>query len=245
MRCQPSTLQRFYIWLKNNQTCLLCDEPADTAHPICSPCEGDLPWLQERCKVCALPLALDDMTCGQCLRRPPAFTQVEVPWHYAFPLDSLIGQFKHQGRWPLGRLLGDLLGQWLQHRYAEGLPRPQRLLPVPMAAKRLRQRGFNQAALLARWLASALGIPCDENLLRRPHHRQAQQALNAKARRHNLQGVFTLAAEDCVEGQHLAVVDDVLTTGATAHALAQLLRQAGAARVDIYCLARTPKPNHA
>src|SRR5690606_16404846 len=173
---------------------------------------------------------------------PPAFQRVEVPWRYDFPLDSLITRFKHQAKWPLGRLLADLLAQHLQHAFADGLPRPQALVPVPLARRRLRQRGFNQAALLARWLSRGLQLPCHEQWLQRIQDTPAQQQLDAAARQRNLRQAFRLIPAPDIVGAHLALVDDVLTTGATAERLARLLLKAGAARVDVYCLARTPKP---
>ncbi|KIH81173.1 ComF family protein [Pseudomonas batumici] len=242
MHCQPRYRGPVYIWLKNKQHCLLCDEATDTPHPICTPCESELPWLMESCQVCALPLPMAGLTCGQCLKQPPAFEQVIVPWTYRFPLDSLITRFKHQSQWPLGRLLGELLAQALRERFDNGLPRPDLLLPVPMAARRLRQRGYNQAAMLANWLAEQLEIRADEHCLRRIQDTLAQQGLDARARRRNLLQAFALAPGAKVEGLHLAVVDDVLTTGATAESLARLLIKAGARRVDVYCLARTPSP---
>ncbi|MBV4473179.1 ComF family protein [Pseudomonas botevensis] len=241
MRCQPQYKGQVYICLKNAQHCLLCDEPADAEIPLCTACETDLPWLGEQCMTCALPLPAAGLTCGECLLEPPAFEQVAVPWLYGFPLDSLITRFKHNAKWPFGHLLADVFGQYLQHRFDEDLPRPDALLPVPLASKRLRQRGFNQAAMLARWLGKRLDLPCEEDQLRRVQDTSAQQELNARARKRNLKNAFALTPEATVRGRHLALVDDVLTTGATAHALAKLLRDAGAARVDVYCLARTPK----
>jgi ComF family protein len=242
MHCQPQLLQQVYKWLEFDHICLLCDQFTDNTFALCKPCEAELPWLRERCQVCALPLALDGLVCGPCSRRRPAFEQVEAPWIYGFPMDSLITRFKHHAHWPLGRLLGKLLGQWLQHRFAEGLARPDGLMPVPMARRRLRQRGFNQAALLADWLATALAIRADHQALQRPRDTRAQQELSARARQRNLRQAFELAADARVEGLHIALVDDVLTTGATAQALARCLRDGGARRVDVYCLARTPKP---
>ncbi|RBH54442.1 MULTISPECIES: ComF family protein [Pseudomonas] len=244
MRCQPRYEGPVYIWLKNKQTCLLCDETTDTPHPICTPCESELPWLMEACQVCALPLAATGLTCGQCLKQPPAFEQVIAPWTYRFPLDSLITRFKHQSQWPLGRLLGELLAQALRERFDDGLPRPDLLLPVPMATRRLRQRGYNQAAMLANWLSQSLEISADEHRLQRVQDTIAQQELDARARRRNLLKAFALAPGAKVEGLHLALVDDVLTTGATAESLARLLMKAGARRVDVYCLARTPSPEN-
>jgi ComF family protein len=221
---------------------LLCDEPAEAEMPICVACETDLPWLGDHCQNCALPLLATGLTCGECLLEPPAFEQVVVPWLYGFPVDSLITRFKHNAKWPFGHLLADVLGEYLQHRFDEGLPRPDVLLPVPLAGKRLRQRGFNQSAMLARWLSQSLDLPCEETVLRRIKETDAQQDLDAKARKHNLRNAFNLMPDAQIKDRHLALVDDVLTTGATAQALARLLINAGAARVDVYCLARTPKP---
>lgn len=242
MRCQPRYKGPVYIWLKNKQCCLICDELADGTTPICIACETELPWLGEHCQTCALPLPADGLTCSQCLKQPPAFERVIAPWTYSFPMDSLITRFKHSAKWPFGHLLAELAAQFLQHRFEDDLPPPTVLVPVPLATKRLRQRGFNQAAMLARWLSARLDIPCDERLLLRTHDTGSQQDLNAEARRKNLRHAFTLVPDACVKGRHLALVDDVLTTGATAQALARLLMDAGAARVDVYCLARTPKP---
>jgi ComF family protein len=242
MRCQPRYKGPVYIWLKNKQTCLLCDESTDTPHAICTPCESELPWLGDHRQICALPLPMAGLTCGQCLKKTPAFEQVVTPWTYSFPIDSLITRFKHNAKWPFGRLLAELLSQSLQHRFEEGLPRPEALVPVPLSTKRLRERGYNQAAMIAHWLRDSLNLPCDERLLLRVLDTTAQHDLDAKARKHNLRKAFSLAPDAQINGRHLALVDDVLTTGATAESLAQLLIKAGAARVDVYCLARTPKP---
>lgn len=243
MHCQPSHQHQVYIWLKSVQTCLICDERHESLDCVCNACETELPWLTEQCETCALPLPMDGLVCGQCQKQPPAYQQVIAPWTYSFPVDSLISRFKHQANWPLGHLLGRLLGRFLQYRFENtDLTRPECLLPVPMPPKRLRQRGYNQAAMLARWLSADLNIPYDEQLLLRPHETIAQQDLDARTRKRNLRDAFALAPGARVQGRHLALVDDVLTTGATAHSLARLLVKAGARRVDVYCLARTAKP---
>lgn len=236
-------LQAIATALRHPGACLLCDETADTAHALCGACQDELPWLGPHCSVCALPLPAAGLTCAQCLRRPPSFARVEAPWRYAFPVDALITRFKHRSAWPLGRLLGELLAEHLRHVHLEGLPRPELLLPVPLARARLRRRGFNQAALLARWLGDSLDIPVHEALLLRPQDTAAQQGLDAATRKRNLRRAFALGDPQAVAGRHVALVDDVLTTGATAEALSRLLRRAGAARVDVYCLARTPVPD--
>jgi ComF family protein len=187
-------------------------------------------------------MPMSGLTCGACNRQPPAFNEVVAPWLYDFPIDALVTRFKHQGKWPLGRLLAELLGETLQHRFNEGLRRPDVLIPVPLAKKRLRQRGFNQAAMLANWLGARLDLPVDERVIGRVKETPSQQGLDAKARKRNLASAFALKDATPIIGKHLALIDDVLTTGSTANALAELLLKAGAQSVDVYCLARTPKP---
>lgn len=230
-----------YNWLKFKQSCLLCDEPTDHARAICTPCELELPWLDGHCQRCALPMPLAGLVCGSCLKRPPAFQQVVAPWRYDFPVDALITRFKHQRQWPLGRLLAELLGEHLAHALTDGLPRPDVLLPVPLARRRLRQRGFNQAGMIANWLGERLQLPVLD-ALQRSRDTPAQQGLDAAERKRNLRGAFALDDPQQIDGRHLALVDDVLTTGATTNAIARLLLRTGAARVDVYCLARTPSP---
>lgn len=243
MRLLPPLLRQLRpAWSVHRPDCLLCGAAADSGGlPLCAGCDSDLPWLAGRCPRCALPLPSHGLACGECLQRPPAFSHTEAPWRYAFPVDRLITRFKHQGDRPLGRLLGQLLSRHLQQAYDEGLPHPDLLLPVPLAARRERQRGFNQAALLADWLATDLRLTRGR-LLRRVQDTPAQQGLDAATRKRNLRHAFALDDGDAVQGRHLALVDDVLTTGATAERLARLLLCAGARRVDVYCLARTPKP---
>lgn len=242
MRCQPPDTHPVYIWLKSTQSCQLCSLPSDTSFALCSACELDLPWQGLRCECCALPLPMAGQRCADCLKRAPAFTRVEAPWRYEFPVDTLITRFKHQANWPLGRLLGELLIRDLHQRFEHGLQRPDLLLPVPMARRRFAQRGFNQAGMLARWLSQGLQLPWADRTLLRTRDTTAQQGLDAAERLRNLRHAFTLANGAVVAGKHLALVDDVVTTGATANQLAKLLLKAGARRVDVYCLARTPKP---
>ncbi|MFS0825599.1 ComF family protein [Pseudomonas phoenicis] len=242
MNCQLSLKRLVNKCLNNNQMCSLCDAQAVRARPLCHACETDLPWLIRACSHCALPLSGPELTCLRCTLAPTVFDRVVAPWQYVFPIDTLISRFKHQRQWPLGRMMVDSLAQGLNHRYGDGLPRPDLLLPIPLAKRRLRQRGFNQAAMLARWLSRQLRVPCEQGWLQRTRETAAQQGLDAQARQRNLRGAFALTPQAAPAGLHLALVDDVLTTGATAQALATLLRRAGASRVDVYCLARTPRP---
>lgn len=242
MNCQPDLRRLVYNWLNSSQICLLCDEPSEASYPLCMACEADLPWLEAQCETCALPVQGPTVMCEPCRIRPPAFTQVIAPWRYEFPVDSLVTRFKHRAKWPLGRLLGELFSRHLRYRFDEGLEPPDLLLPVPLAKKRLRERGFNQAAMLAGWIGNALKIPSDNRQLLRLKETPPQQGLDARARKRNLRDAFALRDSERLQGMHVALIDDVLTTGATADGLARLLLKAGAQRVDVYCLARTPSP---
>ncbi|WP_339515582.1 ComF family protein [Pseudomonas sp. RL_15y_Pfl2_60] len=223
--------------------CLLCDETTESKRlPICTDCESELPWLRAHCSVCALPMHGAELICGECQRNPPLFEKVVVPWSYSFPVQSMINRFKHQAQWPLGRLLGDLLSDHIQHSFADGLAPPDALLPVPLTPQRQRQRGFNQAQILANSLGKQLHIALLNHGLTRVIDAPAQQGLDAASRKKNLRNAFLVPPKAQVQGLHLALVDDVLTTGATAQILSKLLLNAGATRVDVYCLARTPKP---
>lgn len=235
-------MKRHWQRLRPGTSCAFCAAWLPAGLPLCEGCDSELPWLGPHCQCCALPLPVDGLLCGNCLAGPPAFDQVLAPWRYAFPVDTLINRFKHRDQGSLGRVAGTLLARHLQHLFDEGQPRPELLLPVPLSPLRLHQRGFNQAALLANWLGQALQLPVDGGLLQRVQEQHSQQGLSASERRRNLKQAFALVQDAQLEGRHLALVDDVLTTGATADSLARLLKRAGAGRVDIYCLARTPPP---
>lgn len=202
-----------------------------------------MPWLGNACEICAEPVLFQQIRCPRCRLAPPFFQQVLTPYRYAFPIDRLILQFKHHNHWPSGRLLAGLLAEHLEHETHEGQQLAELLIPVPISASRLRQRGFNQTDWLADWLGKSLQRPVEKSVLQRTKQGAAQQTLDAAARRANLQNVFQLAQADSVQGRHVALIDDVLTTGSTSDILARLLLNAGARRVDVYCVARTPPPN--
>lgn len=242
MRSQLSHLYKVYNWLKMKRTCQLCLLATDHEHAICADCETELPWQLECCPQCALPQHHTQL-CNECVYDKPMFSQVIAPWRFDFPLDSLLNRFKHQRDWAIGKLLAQLLARHLTQCFDQGLAtQPDALIAVPLSARRYAQRGFNQAELLAQWLSKTLNIEHYAQALQR-EFRSPQQQLTAQQRRHNVQGSFHVAKPlNCV-GQHLAIVDDVMTTGATCREIAQLLVDQGAKQVDVYCLARTPKPD--
>ncbi|MET0815324.1 MAG: ComF family protein [Pseudoxanthomonas sp.] len=213
--------------------CLLCGENGTYGRDLCRACTDALPWNSSACLRCALPLPAPG-TCGACLQRPPPLTQTHAVFVYGFPLDRLVPRFKFHNDLPAGRLMSELMVQGCRH-----LPRPEALVPVPLHATRLRQRGYDQALDLARPLANALQVPLLCDALARARATAPQSELDAGARQRNLRRAFDIRAGASLP-EHVVLVDDVMTTGATLEAAARSLRRAGVARVDAWVCARVP-----
>lgn len=227
-------------WLTFQGTCLLCLVSLKQGKPmICEDCKAELPTISQACECCSLPIPYKGL-CGQCLQTTPAFHKIIAPYRYDFPIAQLITKFKYQQQWPLGHLLADLLIAHLNNLYHQKGNKPNYLIAVPLSKKRLKERGFNQTELLAKWLSKSLAIPFIPNLLQRIIDTPPQQTLSAKERYKNLKHAFRLINPNPLANQHIAIVDDVVTTGTTANTLATLCSQAGAKQIDIYAIARTP-----
>lgn len=217
-------------------TCLLCGAPGDEGQDLCAGCRADLPVNDRPCRRCALPLpATVSLICGQCQQEPPAFDRIIAPFLYQPPMDYLIKALKFQGRLAFARLLGGLLGRIIAER---GEPQPECLLPVPLHPSRLRERGFNQALEIARSAARPAGLMVRSDSLRRIRATTPQTQLAGEARRHNVRGAFAVYRP--ITARHVAIVDDVVTTGSTINELARLLRTAGVAEIEVWACARTP-----
>lgn len=171
--------------------------------------------------------------CGDCLQDPPAYDDVVTAFDYRFPIDRLVRRFKFSSDLATGTYLGDALA-----KSVAGLARPDVIVASPASAARLRERGFNPALLLARRVGAAHGIEVATRAMAKVRHTPAQSGLDRAARRRNLRGAFVVRGR--LDGMHVAVVDDVMTTGATLSALAGLLKAAGADRVSGWVVARTP-----
>lgn len=213
--------------------CLLCLTADCRDEDICPACRAELPWLGPHCERCALPLASGSL-CGHCLRSPPLFDHCVAVWEYGYPIDRLIGRFKYQRQ----QLEGHLLARLALDRLAAEPP-PDVLVPVPMHWRRRLRRGFNQADTIARHWATALDIPIFSGLYRR-HYQAPQQGLSARQRQRNLRSAFAIRRDASIANKHIAIIDDVVTTAATANSVAAILRTAGAGRISVWCLARTP-----
>ena len=212
--------------------CELCGAPAHAAVvPLCTACWSALPYLGPACLRCAMPLPRTGV-CGRCTRAPPRFDSAVAALRYQFPVDRLIQQFKYAGRVDLT----NVLGMTLAYAVGDPHPRPDWVVPVPLHPARQRQRGFNQAAQLGRVVARKLGIRLALDVAHRIRNTQPQAGLDARARRRNLRAAFAVTmAMPC---RHIALIDDVFTTGDTVTELAATLKHAGVQRVDVWVCAR-------
>lgn len=206
--------------------------------PLCASCAAQLVRVDDMvCFRCGRVLepggeGAADLTCPECRANPRPLSQLRAALRYQEPTSDIIHRFKYEGYAALGRpLAGLMIAGWPRWQ-----PAPTVILPIPLHPRRRRQRGYNQSELLARPLAQALGIPVDTTSLRRTRHTIPQVGLGPDERHENVRGAF--AAGGAVAGQHVLLIDDVLTTGATMSAAAAALLAAGAAGVSAYCLAR-------
>jgi ComF family protein len=226
-------------------TCVLCGADGRRDMDLCEACMQELPQIAKGCHACGLPLAGADkdgdglsanaqLICGQCVRKPAHFDRTCCPYVYREPVDWLIGRLKFNARLPHIKVLGGLLRDHLAHI---GAARPELIIPVPMHPSRQRQRGFNQALEIARPLARHYHVPLAVDYCKRYLDTPPQRELPAKQRKSNVRNAFRLRKP--LNAAHVAIVDDVMTTGATVNELAKLLKRHGAEHVQVWVLART------
>jgi len=230
-----------YNWLHTIQilaypaTCLLCGAAEEGQLDLCTGCQNDLPHNNNACHQCALPLTAAAPTgslCGQCQKKPPKFNRCLTAFRYEPPLEHLISGFKFRDKLVYGRLLSTLLGDYLEQQNEY----PELLIPVPLHPSRLKERGFNQALELAHPLGQRFGISVDCNIVIRNRLTTPQLGLNKKERRRNVRGAFEL--KGALKASHIAIIDDVVTTGNTSNELATVLLRNGAHKVDVWAVAR-------
>ena len=213
------------------QSCQLCGAEG-APEPLCAACRADLPWLpSRRCAICAVPLATGSF-CGICLDHPPRYERVEAAFLYDYPLDTLIHAYKYGGRLALARLLGAAVAQNVARDVDV-------IVPMPLARGRLAERGFNQALEIARVIETDTRIALLPDACRKVAETPPQATLPWKERTRNVRRAFVCDID--LSGRTVAVVDDVLTTGATLNELARVLLRAGAASVRGWVVARTAR----
>ncbi|MBI5007018.1 MAG: ComF family protein [Nitrosomonadales bacterium] len=218
------------------QPCLLCGAESH-AGLCCEACAADLPHLLGlHCPVCALPTP-NGSVCGECLRQQPPFDHTVAAFSYDFPLDKLIQALKFREQLILVDFLADALAQRITIQ-------PNYIVALPLHPDRLRERGFNQSLLLARRISDRLHIPLLADICSRVRNTPPQSTLPWKERDKNMRQAFTCKDSAEVRGKHIAIVDDVMTTGASTGELARALKQAGAREISVWVVARTMPHDH-
>lgn len=203
---------------------------------FCRPCRKSLPTLPSlNCKVCALPVTGSSI-CGACLAEPPAFDRTVAAFEYAFPIDALLQSFKYRSNLAVARVLADLLSARIIST-TNPVDLPDHIVPMPLHPVRLRERGFNQALEIARRVSKKIGVPLLRGACERIRDTPSQTQLPWKAREKNIRGAFACEAD--FSGKRVAMLDDVMTTGASLNELAKLLRSRGAVEVHAWVVART------
>jgi len=214
--------------------CAVCR--AWPAQPVCEACVNRFAQPESRCRRCAIALPAGVAECGRCMASPPPLDACYAAVSYQYPWSALMAQYKFQGQAGWARAFATLMRStpWVE----PALEQADLVLPMPLSAQRLAERGFNQALLLARALAPR---KTDSDLLLRVKHTPTQTALDREQRAANVKGAFAVqplrAGE--LQGKHVVLVDDVMTSGASLFGAAAALRQAGAAGVAAVVLART------
>ena len=232
---------RHFIELVLPAQCLLCRLPSNNKL-ICKHCQKVLIEDRPCCQRCGLPLPKAQPFCGDCLKQAHLFTQLHALADYQKPYPTLIKKFKYANQLINGELLATLLIESITHN----IPLQQRaevdyLLPVPLHKQKHRQRGFNQAQLLAQQISKQLHLPVLLDTVKRHKQTTAQEELSLAKRKSNLKNAFTIYPnqETKLSGTYIVIIDDVVTTGATVNSLCQVLLQAGVKRIDVWCCCRT------
>jgi len=222
--------------------CVTCGCSSGAAN-LCPACARELPRVYHSCRHCGLPLSLrDNLFCANCLDRPPPWDFATAALVYSFPVDQLVCQFKFGRNLACGQILSSELTLAVQNR---GGRTPGCILPVPLHRLRHFTRAFNQADVIARTVGRSLSTPVYGSILRRHKMTSAQSGLDAAARNINIKGAFTcrVPANRLAAFEHIALVDDVMTTGATLAECTYALKNAGAKTVSVWVAARAPEPH--
>ena len=227
------------------QSCLLCKSAHGGNIGLCDDCQKDLPWHTEpHCPQCGL-LSFNHQLCGHCLKSPPDFDATLALFTYDFPLAALLQRYKYGNMLNLSHSFADLMAaHLLRHRVQTNHISTKSIdliIAMPMHPQRLQERGFNQALEIAKLLAKKLNVPLDYTVCIRNKLTPPQASLPLKERVKNIRGVFSVneAHKINLKGLKIALIDDVMTTGASLNELAKTLKKAGASHVECWVIART------
>ena len=220
------------------ETCPVCHESASdhTTAPICTGCWDSIrPYEGPRCDKCGIPLDSDSsMTCGECIKDEPAYRSVRSFGLYRGPLRKSINLLKYHNTKRLSKPLSEII-------LSMDIPRADAVIPVPLYKDRLRQREFNQSALLAKYTAKNTGMSLLVDCLIKLKDTRPQVGLTSRERRRNMKNAFGVEKKDLIKGKDILLVDDVITTGATVRECSRVLKKAGAGNIYVMALAHSIK----
>lgn len=214
--------------------CVLCQSPGHADLDLCQSCYQSLPFIQHACMQCALPLEGEVRTnslCGRCLNHPPVFDHSLSLLRYENKVVQLVTRYKFHNSLSYSKLLAELLLSRLIN-----VEKPDCMIAVPLHNKRLYERGFNQSHELGKIISKKLKVPLVSEAVLRIRDTEQQTGLDAKQRRRNIRGAF--AVVEPIQYQHVAVIDDVITTGSTVNELARVLKKAGVQTISVWSIAR-------
>jgi ComF family protein len=233
---------RFYLNIRHKirhllhpALCQMCGIPCATGQFYCTSCRAAMPRVTNPCRLCGLPCDSGDQLCATCRLHPPRWRRMIAPLAYRGPVRQQIHLLKYSNRIDLAEGLLQTLNGCFQ---CDGI---DALIPVPLHLTRLRERGFNQSAEIARVLARQLDLPLDRHSLQRVRATQPQAGLSPNQRRNNVRAAFHF--EPDTRYRRIALIDDIITSGSTMDALTRLLLRSGVERVEVWSLARALKPD--
>ena len=240
MRLLFARLLQFFL----PSQCLCCEQfLEEKQHGLCSSCFSEVRWIEPPlCTVCGVPFASPEAgehPCGTCRTKRRYFTTARALGSYQGVLQEAIHRWKYEERMSIARLFGQWMTEGLQRFWGSSFF--DLLIPVPLHVSRLRERGFNQALLLADEISHRTGIPCEKRLLLKIKPTVPQIHLSGGEREKGIKGVFRVAQEDRVQKKSILLIDDVFTTGATVNECSKVLLASGAQRVDVLTLAHAVK----
>lgn len=214
------------------QPCILCNAASGNELYLCPDCLSDLPFHRdEYCPQCGLP-STNNLICGACIASPPDFDATKSIFRYEYPISQLVQHYKYGQQLHLGNLFAKLL----QHKLSAH-KLPDLIIPMPLHQKRLAERGFNQSLEVAKIVGKALNISLDYTACLRTKYSPPQASLPLRQRATNIKGAFTCTKS--LTGLRIALIDDVMTTGASLNALAKAVKTKGASHVECWVIART------
>jgi ComF family protein len=230
-----------YHWLRAIRrkvlapTCIACGGSAIDGD-LCAGCKGDLRFNTRFCLRCAIPLAEESATCGACLRLPPRYQYSYCAFEYGYPIAEFVRKLKYGHSLSQAKVLGELLSDYLHRHHHNAWPHC--IVPVPLSTQRYHERGFNQAIELGRVLEKTLKVSLRTDLLERTRHTVEQAGLTRRERRKNLRNAFAIATSQIPD--HVAILDDVVTTGSTVNEIARMFKRAGVSTIEVWAVARAP-----